>query len=1005
MNEFTLPEIPDRSILGINYSGMHDSAIAIVAPDGAPVFAVSLERLSRVKQDGRPPFALLEHMPWQRIRAIAVSAPEEFETPADPRSVLHPWPFAQPRGDALRHGAGFRDFLDGLPVAKHFVGHQESHASSAFWASGFAESLCLTYDGGMSNDAWFGALFRCSASDGLQPLDRFSAAHYAKVTSLYTFVTALLGFSPNKHEGKITGLAAYGTPSERCRAFFDKWVGDEYAAMESTLRWTYAYDHAVAPRFIGDPVALEPFREATEHIPREEMAASIQAFAEDHVLEILARARARGWTSDAICLAGGLFANVRINQRVAQSGFSSLFVAPPMTDDGTALGAAWHVLSREPGFRPRALHSMYWGPSYPASVNEAVLRERAITFRRPPDAAAQIAALLAQGDVVALFQGGCEYGPRALGNRSILAPATDPDINRALNERLDRTEFMPFAPISRAQDAELLYGDVARVRHCAEFMTVTVDCTEELRRTCPAVVHVDGTARPQLVRPEVNPLMHEILTRYHQATGRRAIVNTSFNIHEEPIVCSPQDALRGFFESGLDHLYLEGAGLVSLAGNEAAEIAFLRERARGPGPRQNASAELNALLHRERAEALRELERKEAVIESLRTSDLLRELERKEAVIESLRGSGDLLRERTAQLEASRAGAAALQGELLDKQRVIHELDRAVSAYRATFAVLGWLIRPLHWLILTARGAVRRVLKVALPRLGVLNQHPPIPLSLPPHYSRELPLAPVPRISVVTPSFRQAAFIERTLRSVLDQGYPELEYVVQDGASQDGTREILERYAGRLASWESVPDGGQTEAINRGFARTSGEIMAWLNSDDILLPGALHYVADYFNQHPEVDVVYGNRILIDENDQQIGRWVLPPHSDEVLSWADFVPQETLFFRRRIWEKAGGRVDESFRFAMDWDLLVRFRDAGARFCRLPRFLGGFRIHPQQKTSAVISEVGFQEMNRIRARVLGRVPTGLEIRKAVMPYLVRHVATDIRWALNHKLRLGT
>jgi len=177
--------------------------------------------------------------------------------------------------------------------------------------------------------------------------------------------------------------------------------------------------------------------------------------------------------------------------------------------------------------------------------------------------------------------------------------------------------------------------------------------------------------------------------------------------------------------------------------------------------------------------------------------------------------------------------------------------------------------------------------------------------------------------------------------------------------------------------------------------------MAWLNSDDILLPGTLGYVADYFNRHPEIDVIYGHRILIDENDKQIGRWIVPRHDDKVLSWADYVPQETMFWRRSIWEKAGSQIDESFRFAMDWDLLIRFREAGARFARLPRFLGAFRIHPHQKTSAAISEIGFQEMDRIRERVHGRVPSSLEVRKAVLPYLLKHVITDVGWRIRNRL----
>jgi glycosyltransferase involved in cell wall biosynthesis len=261
--------------------------------------------------------------------------------------------------------------------------------------------------------------------------------------------------------------------------------------------------------------------------------------------------------------------------------------------------------------------------------------------------------------------------------------------------------------------------------------------------------------------------------------------------------------------------------------------------------------------------------------------------------------------------------------------------------------------------------------------------------------------ASAPKISIVTPSFKQAAFIERTILSVLDQGYPNLEYYVQDGGSEDGTAEVLKRHEYRLAGWQSRPDRGQAQAINRAFAKTTGDVMAYLNSDDILVPGSLAYVAEYFERHPEVDVVYGHRIVIDDNDREIGRWIMPAHDDAVLSWADFVPQETLFWRRSIWEKAGGRMDESFQFALDWDLLVRFREAGARFARLPRFLGGFRVHPQQKTTMSIADTGFQEMNRIRQRVLGRVPSSEEVRKAVVPYLVRHMAADIQWGIGNKL----
>jgi len=360
------------------------------------------------------------------------------------------------------------------------------------------------------------------------------------------------------------------------------------------------------------------------------------------------------------------------------------------------------------------------------------------------------------------------------------------------------------------------------------------------------------------------------------------------------------------------------------------------------------------------------------------------------------------IKENQAALQAQHDVLSQLTSDLKKKEAVIQELIKEIEAKHSAFLLLRYITRSVNRIGQTTTFVKHKSRAILAPRLGRLIQHGPRELRLPAHYARRADVNRPPKISIVTPSFKQAGFIERTIKSVLDQYYPNLEYFVQDGGSADGTDEILSCYGDRLTGWESRPDRGQSEAINLGFARTTGEIMAWLNSDDIFLPGALAYVAEYFNRHPEVDVVYGHRILIDENDQQIGRWMLPAHDDEVLSWSDYIPQETMFWRRRIWDKAGGQIDESFRFAMDWDLLVRFREAGARFARLPRFLGGFRIHTCQKTSAEISGIGVQEMARIRQRLLGRVPSDVEIYKATLPYIRKHVVTDLWWRIHNKLR---
>jgi GT2 family glycosyltransferase len=323
--------------------------------------------------------------------------------------------------------------------------------------------------------------------------------------------------------------------------------------------------------------------------------------------------------------------------------------------------------------------------------------------------------------------------------------------------------------------------------------------------------------------------------------------------------------------------------------------------------------------------------------------------------------------------------------ELVDKERTIIEQGRALNAYRLAYY-------PLRFVLPALRCGVawyQRGKELLRPRLGNLRQYQPRDLWLPQHYFKGSLPASVPRISLVTPSFQQGHLIEATLRSVLDQGYPSLNYFVQDGGSTDDTLDILRNYEDKLAGWMSATDRGQAHAINLGFKRADGNIMGWLNSDDLLLPGSLAYVGEYFARHPEVDVVYGNRLLIDENGQEIGRWILPGHDGRALRWADYIPQETLFWRRELWNRVGGQLDESFQFAMDWDLLVRFQEAGAKFAHLPRFLGAFRVHAKQKTSASILDIGFTEMTRIRKQLHGREPSYTEIRSAIVPFMFRHI----------------
>ena len=284
------------------------------------------------------------------------------------------------------------------------------------------------------------------------------------------------------------------------------------------------------------------------------------------------------------------------------------------------------------------------------------------------------------------------------------------------------------------------------------------------------------------------------------------------------------------------------------------------------------------------------------------------------------------------------------------------------------------------------------------PRLWTPEQYSSRRLRIRPKYRlQRVPDAP-PQIAMVTPSLNQGNFIRATIDSVLQQNYPKLAYVVRDGGSADETSQILQSYGDKV-QWRSEPDTGQASAVNRGFGEVTGEIMGYLNSDDTLLPGTLAYIAEAFRDDPETDVVYGHRIFIDHHGFEIGRCILPPHHPETLKWADYIPQETLFWRRRVWE-AVGPFDESFDFAMDWDFVLRAQTAGFRFKRLPRFLGCFRYHEQQKTIGKMDDVGTDEMRRIRARYLGDVPGHYEIRHAISGYLLRQVVFD--WI--YRLRLA-
>ena len=293
-------------------------------------------------------------------------------------------------------------------------------------------------------------------------------------------------------------------------------------------------------------------------------------------------------------------------------------------------------------------------------------------------------------------------------------------------------------------------------------------------------------------------------------------------------------------------------------------------------------------------------------------------------------------------------------------------------------------------------SSVRRAFGI---RLGLFQQYPPRPLSVTLIEATSEP-SELPRISLVTPSLNQVQFLGKTIESVLDQGYPDLEYCIQDACSTDGSVNLLRTYNRTGLKVRIERDAGQADALNRGFANTSGEIMGYLNSDDLLLPGVLKKVVGLFEDNPEIDVIYGDRLIVAEQGYEVGRWILPGHDKDLLHYIDYVPQESMFWRRRIWDKAGAKFDVKMQFAMDWELILRFINAGAVFLHVPELFGVFRVHSAQKSQANFVSRGAIEIEELRSRY-GSTSTGWRtrlLRHARYLYLHRLVDAEFQKTLD-------
>lgn len=436
----------------------------------------------------------------------------------------------------------------GMTCPVEFVDHHLSHIASAYFTSGFGDALVVSMDGGGDGLSTLVYAVRDGTFEQLHETSAFNS-----LGNYYAYVTHMCGFQAMKHEGKITGLAARGEP--RYVPLLKEMIDEQNGALKN--RAGLVFQQAI--------------REIERRLPagwtREDVAASIQRHFEDVVCRYVGHWARKSGLRD-VAVAGGVFANVRVNQEVhALPEVDRLSVHPHMGDGGLAVGAGLAacidgVLKKTMPACLTPLDSVYLGSELSDRAIEDALRGAQLTPLELDESLEEhIAGLLADGYVVARAAGRMEYGPRALGNRSILYHPTDRKVNDWLNQNLRRTEFMPFAPAVLPEQVDSCFEGVAGAEHPAEFMTITFSCTPWARRWLPGVVHLDDTARPQIVRQQVNPGFHRIIEAFHERTGLPAVINTSFNMHEEPIVCSVGDCVRAFLDGNLDFLAI-GSHLV-----------------------------------------------------------------------------------------------------------------------------------------------------------------------------------------------------------------------------------------------------------------------------------------------------------------------------------------------------------------------------------------------------------------------------------------------------------
>jgi carbamoyltransferase len=432
----------------------------------------------------------------------------------------------------------------GIDAPINYYDHHLCHATSAYYTSPFdTDTLAVTVDA--QGDFRSAGVYTVD-DDGLLQQKAWTP-FYHSLGKYWSYVTFNLGFTPMRHEGKISGLAAHGDP-ELCIDVFRRYmqVDTDDLELKSTIG---CWNNPAAARL----------HDELRGIHREDIAAALQKRTEEVVSELVDAAMRRFGCSNLV-LAGGVFANVGLNQCLLElESVDDIFIHPHMGDGGLGVGAAYAYWAdqrvetgRDPD--PQFIETVYYGTKSTDEEIKSALETADLAYESPDNPSKYVGELLAEGYVVGRYNGRLEYGPRALGNRSILALPTDSSCQDWLNERLDRTEFMPFAPSILASHIDDYFADTSAGIEAGRFMTITFDVTELGQKTAPATVHIDNTARPQIVYESDNPSYHRVIDQVEKMTGHPIVLNTSFNAHGQPIVNKPEQAIQAYQNGMIDAL-------------------------------------------------------------------------------------------------------------------------------------------------------------------------------------------------------------------------------------------------------------------------------------------------------------------------------------------------------------------------------------------------------------------------------------------------------------------